>query len=389
MWDVDFVKKAVLDIKGSDEDDNIQGCDDNESIDGAEGYDTINGNGGDDIIYGGADDDTISGGKGNDSLYGDEGYDKLYGNEGSDVLDGGTGNDFLKGEVGNDTYIFGRGYGQDTIEEWDNTIGNVDTVSFKDGILPSEVSVSRKDNNLEMLINGTTDKIIVKNYFSTDIVYKVEQIKFDDGTIWDAKYIENAVRYITGTSNADTLTGFNDQDNIMDGQDGNDTITAGKGTDVLKGGAGDDKLYGHDGNDTIDGEAGNDYLEGGAGNDTYNFSKNWGVDTIYEYDTTSSNNDVVQFSDSSLNLIFTKDGNNLNISVCGTKDLLTINSWYSSNSYQIEEFKAEDGRVLKNTNVEQLIQAMADFLAKNSMTWEQAINEKLDEVKTILNQFWL
>ena len=389
VWDIDFVKKAVLDIKGTDEDDNIQGCDDNESIDGAEGYDIINANAGDDVIYGGANDDTISGGKGNDILYGDEGYDKLYGNEGSDILDGGTGNDFLKGEVGNDTYIFGRGYGQDTIEEWDNTIGNADTVIFKDGILPSEISVSRKDNNLELLINGSTDKITIRNYFSTDIVYKVEQFKFEDGTIWDAKYIEDAVRYITGTALADILTGFNDQNNIMDGQDGNDTVTAGKGTDILNGGAGDDKLYGQDGNDTIDGGAGNDYIEGGVGNDTYNLSKYWGIDTIYEYDTASSNKDVVQFSENALNLIFTKDGSNLNISVCGTNDLLTIKSWYSNTSYQIEEFKEEDGRVLRNTQVEQLIKAMADFLSQNSVTWEQAIKERPEEVKNILSQFWL
>jgi Ca2+-binding RTX toxin-like protein len=39
--------------------------------------------------------------------------------EGSDTLDGGPGNDTLNGGLRNDTYLFGRGYGVDTISDYD------------------------------------------------------------------------------------------------------------------------------------------------------------------------------------------------------------------------------------------------------------------------------
>ena len=47
----------------------------------------------------------------------------LYGNAGNDTLDGGAGNDLLNGGAGNDTYIFDRGYGQDTVYDNDSTPG--------------------------------------------------------------------------------------------------------------------------------------------------------------------------------------------------------------------------------------------------------------------------
>lgn len=70
----------------------------------------MHGFGGDDLLLGGFD---------NDSLYGDAG---------NDTLDGGVGTDVLDGGVGNDTYVFGTGYGLDSIYEYDGTTGNVDIV---------------------------------------------------------------------------------------------------------------------------------------------------------------------------------------------------------------------------------------------------------------------
>ena len=74
--------------------------------------------------------DTLSGGLGNDSLYGyagndllqgDEGNDTLYGGAGDDTLVGGLGNDYLQGEAGNDVYRFDRGWGQDTVYNYDSS----------------------------------------------------------------------------------------------------------------------------------------------------------------------------------------------------------------------------------------------------------------------------
>lgn len=69
------------------------------------------------VIHGDGGNDTLNGGAGNDALYGGTGTDYLYGNDGDDILDGGEDNDYLNGDNGNDTYVFGRNYGTDIIED--------------------------------------------------------------------------------------------------------------------------------------------------------------------------------------------------------------------------------------------------------------------------------
>ncbi|MFZ5989074.1 MAG: calcium-binding protein, partial [Bacillota bacterium] len=137
------------------------------------------------------------------------------------------------------------------------------------------------------------------------------------------------------------------------------------------------------------GGVGNDYMDGSKGNDTYISNPDSGQDTIYDYDTTTGNKDTVLLGEGVLKLIFSRNGNNLNISVDGTADLLTINSWYSGAGYQIEEFRAKDGSLLTNTQVEQLIQAMASFTQENGISWSQAIQERQEDVQNILSQFWV
>jgi len=113
-----------------------------------------------DSLYGEGVNDNLTCNSGNDSLYGGSGNDYLYGNDGDDVLDGGTGNDYLCGGNGNDTYIFGKGYGNDTIEDW----GGSSTVTFKD-ISSDDVTVSNLwDSTLEMTVNSTGDKLTINGY---------------------------------------------------------------------------------------------------------------------------------------------------------------------------------------------------------------------------------
>jgi len=94
------------------------------------------------------------------TLCGNGGNDTLYGGNGDDVLDGGAGNDWLYGGNGNDTYIFGRGYGNDTIEDW----GGSSTVKFKD-VNSGDVTITNLwDSTLEMTVNGTDDKLTINGY---------------------------------------------------------------------------------------------------------------------------------------------------------------------------------------------------------------------------------
>jgi hypothetical protein len=90
------------------------------------------------ILFGQGGNDSINGGSGDDFLYGGEGNDSLSGNDGDDVLDGGSGNDSLAGWAGDDAYVFGTGYGHDTVDAYDTSPGKCDRIKLA-GLAPEDV----------------------------------------------------------------------------------------------------------------------------------------------------------------------------------------------------------------------------------------------------------
>lgn len=148
-------------------------------------------NGDDGIIHGGAGNDGLSGGSGNDELYGEDGDDTLYGNDGNDILDGGAGNDILNGGNGTDTYIFAKGYGNDTINEW----GSDHSIVKLTDINSDEVMITDQwGSNLVVSINGTEDTLIISNFKWGQAAYTFE---FADGAIasvnkdtWELEFIK-------------------------------------------------------------------------------------------------------------------------------------------------------------------------------------------------------
>ncbi|WP_374467957.1 calcium-binding protein, partial [Ferrovibrio sp.] len=46
-----------------------------------------------------------------------------------------------------------------------------------------------------------------------------------------------------------------------------------------------------------------------------------------------------------------------------TTDVVTIDDWYVGATHQIEQFRTNDGKVLSNDNVDNLVNAMATFSA--------------------------
>lgn len=73
----------------------------------------------------------------------------------------------------------------------------------------------------------------------------------------------------------------------------------------------------------------------------------------------------------------------------GGTDRLTVNSWYAATANHIERLQAADGRVLLDTQVDQPIQAMAQFNAdKDGITRDQAIDQNPTEVQDILAAYW-
>ncbi|MCC6922850.1 MAG: hypothetical protein IT525_07250 [Nitrosomonas sp.] len=54
-------------------------------------------------------------------------------------------------------------------------------------------------------------------------------------------------------------------------------------------------------------------------------------------------------------------GNNLEVSVIGTSDKLVINDWYSGTAYRIKRFRTTDGFTLFDSQIDDLVDAMAVF----------------------------
>ncbi|RZL01050.1 MAG: hypothetical protein EOP36_13165 [Rubrivivax sp.] len=401
VWDVATVKSKVMvstanndSLTGYDSSDTINsgngndlviGQAGNDSLDGGTGKDTLQGGDGNDTLQGGTGADYISGGNGNDALQGNEHDDTLWGDVGNDTLDGGTGNDYLYGSTGADTYLFGTGSGQDTISNSDaDAIGtNADTILLGTGITTTGVTLTRVYDDLHIGIKGTDDSLKVQYYFYEDATsrYLVENLKFDDGTVWDLATVKAKV--LVSTANKDNLTGYASNDTIIAG-DGNDLVNGQAGHDSLDGGAGADTLYGGDGNntlkggaggdnlsggngndillgneqnDTLSGYAGNDTLDGGSGNDEiyggmgadiYLFGTGSGQDTINNYDPEAADTILLGVGITTNGVTLTRSGDDLLISLNGTYDNLKVQNYFSqdgNSGHVVENLQFTDGTI--------------------------------------------
>lgn len=367
-------------LTGSAGGDVLNGAGGNDILDGGAGNDLLSGEDGNDTLVGGAGIDILEGGTGNDTLDGGDGSDTFYGSEGNDVLlggagndqlfggadndrlDGGSGNDFLSGDTGNNIYLFGKGDGQDQIRSYDSTVGKLNILQFKSGVLPSEVLLKQITESywagnlsLELSIAGTTDKITISDFFTGDDPNSannaVQQIQFSDGTVWNIDAIK--ARLYAATNGDDTLRGTvaNDAINggtgrdilngasgndVLDGGDGVDTLYGDNGNDTLIGGAGDDTLDGGSGDDTLDGGAGNDTLIGGLGNNTYLFGKGDGQDHLLNSDSSSGKVNTIQFKAGVLPTeIVARQVNDdywgsaaLELSIVGTSDKIIVSNFF-------------------------------------------------------------
>lgn len=302
----------------------------------------------DDIIYANGGNDTVNAGIGDDTIYGEAGFDTLYGENGNDVLIGGTGNDRLEGGLGDDTYIYNVGDGLDTI--YDDNRGNTDndTIKFGEGISFSDITFSRKDNNLIMtLFNDITQGVIIQNFFSSSY-YQVEKLEFADGTT--VPLTERGFEFIQNDG-ADNVSGTNYDDTIY-GKGGNDTI------------------YGYSGNDTLIGGKGNDRLEGSYGDDIYIWNLGDGFDTIYDDNRGNTDNDTIKFGEgiSFEDLSFERDGNSLIIHVNNDRTQgIKIQDYYSSTYYKVEKLEFADGTIIETSTIA-VTTDRSDALAAQNIT---------------------
>lgn len=245
----------------------------------------------------------LGGTAGSDVMDGGTGEDYIQGGSGNDLLTGSAGNDLLVGGEGADVYSFNWGFGQDIVYET-HSDDSVDTIFFAQGIAPTDIVVAQNNDNLYLAVKGTGDlltlagwtnalstnwsssvggtwiptvELSIDTFLAQNSYRAVEQVKFSDGTAWNASYLATLAQAASpagtffndtlgGGSGDDTLFGYAGNDELY-GYDGNDFLDGGDGYDELHGGNGNDTLMGGEGDDWLDGGEGDDFLEGGVGND--------------------------------------------------------------------------------------------------------------------------
>ncbi|HEY4731993.1 MAG TPA: calcium-binding protein, partial [Gammaproteobacteria bacterium] len=317
----------------------------------------------------------------NNILTGNSAVNTLTGGAGNDTLNGGSGADILIGGTGDDIYV--RDNSSDTVTE--NANEGIDLVQ-------SSVTYTLGNNAENLTLTGTSA--------------------------------------ISGTGNAldNVLTG-NSAANTLTGNAGNDTLNGGSGADTMRGGAGDDIYVRDNSSDTVTenanegtdlvqssvtytlannvenitlmgtsaingtgntlnnvltGNSAANTLTGGTGNDTYVFGRGFGVDTVVENDATAGNTDLASFNAgiAADQLWFQHAGNNLDVSIIGTTDHLVLQNWYLGNQYHVEQLRTADGQLLLDSQVENLVSAMAAFAPPPSgqLTLTPELHAALDSV---------
>ena len=89
-----------------------------------------------------------------------------------------------------------------------------------------------------------------------------------------------------------------------------------------------------------------------------------------------------------LDLVISRQVNDLRVAIHGSSDQLTVQNWYAGTTNRIETIQAGNGEILLSSQVDQLIQAMAGFTAQTGLTWDQAIDQQPAQVQAVLAASW-
>lgn len=342
------------------------------SINGLAGNDVLIGTNGNDKLYGDIGNDFLYGGNGNDILDGGLGNDILDGGLGNDTLDGGTGNDSLKGGNGNDTYVFGQEFGQDIINNYNDNLNHKSIIRFKTGwkaddfeyiaYTPSanaaKYVLGERGKGLIIRSKKTSDEITIRSQFHSNH-YGVSEIQFADGTILNARNLQNLAVEVKepkkdqhGSSGNDLIIGTIGNDTLY-GDNGSDTLSGGNGHDFLDGGLGNDTLYGGLGDDILDGGLGNDTLDGDQGQNTYVFGESFGQDVIRNTSVIVGRREIIQFKEGwkAQDFVYSADEQNeLIIQSKTTSDQIKVIRTHflekGDTTISIQELRFSDGTVV-------------------------------------------
>ena len=310
----------------------------NNTLNGTNLSETLIGNGGNDTLLGGEGNNTIISTGGDTLITAGSGNDVITSSYGNDTINAGDGNNRINAGGGNNAIVAGRG--DDIIStDWGNS-----TINAGDG--NNSIVATGGDT---VVTAGTGNDVITTSYGNDTISAGdgINQINASGGN-----------NKITTGSGADTIITDWGNSTISSGG-GNDVITTGWGVTNIDAGAGDDTITLGGGGDTVRGGQGNDQIMANQwSDDKYLYARGDGQDRI----TDSGGNDTLSLENIASNqLWFTHTGNDLSVSVIGTTDSVTLKNWYTGNQNHVEQFKSSDGKTLLDSQVQNLVSAMAGF----------------------------
>ena len=361
----------------------------------------------------------------------------LVGNSAANVLNGGTGADAMSGGAGDDTYVIDNA--GDTVTENPNegmdtaqssltyTLGaNVENLT-----LTGTTAINGTGNALDNVLTGNSAANVLTGGSGNDTYMVGTGDTVTELASAGSDTVQSSITWTLGANLENlTLTGTsaingtgNTLDNILVGNSAANVLTGGAGNDIYVVGTGDtvteqanagtdtvqsNVTYtlganlenltligssaisgtGNASNNTLGGNSGNNTLTGMGGNDTYLYSRGGGQDTVIDNSGTS---DKVLFGTTinPLEVVLSRQANDLRLSIHGSTDRVTIQNWYgAAATAQVETIQAGSGQALINTQVDQLIQAMASFSQQTGLTWDQAIDQRPQEVQAVIAASW-
>lgn len=306
------------------------------------------------------------------------------GNELDNTLTGNSASNVLVGLDGNDTYVIGAG---DTIIETENN-GTDTVLSSLTHTLAANVenltlvgfnAINGTGNELDNVLNGLLN--LAGNTLAGGAGNDTYVIGLGDTVVEVANggtdTVQTGVTHTLGANVENlTLTGSSAVNGTGNGL--YNTLIGNNANNVLNGGSG---------NDTLIGGQGKDVLIGGVGNDTFRFSRGEGQDLVRDGGGTA---DKLLYDSGidPLDLIISRQANDLRLAIHGSTDTVTIENWYAGTANRTETIQAGNGQTLLSTQVDQLIQAMAAFTQQSGLSWDLAIDQRPQDVQAVLAASW-
>ena len=238
------------------------------------------------------------------------------------------------------------------------------TLSYYSDVKSTDVTLERVGGSLVIHIHGSSDEVVVESYFLAPHIV-LSSLSSATASRNDTTIKELVVR--RGTADADYVVGIpTDRTGCSVWRSGQSTggdrpatilmaaptltrFTVSLGTISLTGKAGLDTLDGGADEDTLDGGTGEDWLYGGAGNDVYKLKSGDGADVISDSDGLTGGTMMLSYS---LMVIDTSDARRVDgdlVFQYGSGDELTVENYFTSAAYRIEQFKFSDGITWNDT----------------------------------------